>query len=213
MKITFHGHACILIEGSRKVIFDPFLNGNPSAVIKADDLSAIDYILVTHDHMDHLGDSEIISKKTGATVVAIHELSVVFQEKGLKSEGMNIGGTIELPGIKVHMVNAVHSGGATGLILELDGKMLYHSGDTALFSDMELYGEFFSIDMAFLPIGDRYTMGPASAARAVELLRVPKVVPIHHSTFPLLTGRPEDFRKLVKTAEVIVLSPGQSCEL
>lgn len=213
MKITWHGHSCVLVEGTKKILFDPFLTGNPRAVIKPGDLRQIDYIFITHEHHDHLGDAVEIAKANGSCIVALHEIAVSCLEQGARTEGMNVGGTLDFGGVRVNMVMAVHSGAATGMIIEMDGKTIYHAGDTALFSDMGLYAGFFKIDLAFLPIGDRYTMGPKSAAKAVELLKTPRVIPIHYGTFPLLTGKVEDFRKYVKNAEVIALSPGESFEL
>lgn len=214
MKIEFLGHACIYLEGSKNVLIDPFLNGNPLASKKPEDFENIDYILVTHDHMDHLGDTKSIAKRTGAVVVCIHEIAEDLSKSGIKSEGMNIGGSINLDDLTVHMVNAVHSGGSTGMIFELDGKTFYHTGDTALFSDMKIYGEFFDVDVMFLPIGDRYTMGPKSASRAVEFVKPKKVIPIHYDTFPILTGKPNEFKSYVEDkAEVIVLKPGENIEI
>jgi len=213
VKVTYHGHSCVEISGSKRILIDPFLNGNPLAKINADYFDILDYIVVTHDHADHFGDTEKIAEKTGACIVAIHEISERCNKMGLKSEGMNIGGTIELEGIRFHMVNAVHSGDCTGFIIEIDGHTIYHSGDTALFSDMSLYGDFFNIDISFLPIGDRYTMGPKSAAKAVSLLKTDIVIPIHYGTFPMLTGTVAEFDEYVSDAKVIRLNIEESLEM
>ena len=217
MKITFLGHAAVLIEGSKTVLIDPFLTGNPVAAKKPEEITACDLVIVTHDHGDHLGDAFEICKRTGAALVSVHELAVTAESKGIPAEGMNVGGTIEVAGVTVHMTTAQHSsehGHQVGVVLELDGHSIYHAGDTGLFSDMKLIGEFLKPELAFLPIGDRYTMGERSAAKAVEFLGVRKVIPIHYGTFPILTGDPQRFAELTKgKAEVLVLKPGESYEL
>lgn len=218
MKITFLGHAAFKVEGSQTIYIDPFLTGNPSASIKAEQVTKADLVLVTHDHGDHLGDAAVICKQTGATLVSIHETAVnLSSSASIKTEGMNIGGTLVLGDIKVHMVEAQHSsetGHQGGFIIEMDGKTVYHSGDTGLFGDMKLFAEFFDIDLACLPIGDRYTMGPPSAARAVSLLGAKKVIPMHYNTFPIIQQDPQEFKNLVGgTAEVIILKPGEATEI
>ncbi|HEX9901809.1 MAG TPA: metal-dependent hydrolase, partial [Acidobacteriota bacterium] len=129
-------------------------------------------------------------------------------------EGMNIGGTVEAAGVKIHMVPALHSaekGCAAGVVVEMDGRFIYHAGDTGLSYDLRLVGEFFSPDLSLLPIGDRYTMGPASAAKAVEFIRTKKVIPIHYGTYPIISVDPQEFKKKVgRLAEVIILKPGES---
>jgi L-ascorbate metabolism protein UlaG (beta-lactamase superfamily) len=213
LEITFLGHSAVRIAGSRLVFLDPFLTGNPSASLKAEAIREADIIAVTHDHGDHLGDAFAIAKRTGAEIVAINELANDATAQGLKGVGFNIGGTVEVRGVRFHMVAAVHSAGKgapAGLVLEMDGKRIYHAGDTGLTYDMKLVGEFFAPDLAFLPIGDWFTMGPASAAMAVEFIRAKRVVPIHYGTFPVLTGDPEEFKARVGgAAEVIILKPGE----
>jgi len=217
IEITWLGHSAVRIQGSKTIYVDPFLTGNPKASIAADKIKAADIIVVTHHHGDHLGDTFAIAKRTGAVLVAIHEVAVEAQAGGLEAEGMNVGGTVEIRGVKIHMVPAVHSaekGNAAGVVIEMDGKRLYHAGDTGLTSDLKIIGEFFHPDLSFLPIGDRYTMGPISAAKAVEYVQTKKVIPIHYGTFPILYGDPENFKKLVGSkAEVIILKPGASCRL
>jgi|Deesub1362A_J573_1020465.scaffolds.fasta_scaffold02263_6 L-ascorbate metabolism protein UlaG (beta-lactamase superfamily) len=214
MKITWWGHAAIQLEGSKIVIIDPFLTGNPVAAISPDKIIQADVVIVTHDHGDHLGDAFTICQKTGATLVAIHEIAVMAQEKGIEAEGMNIGGSVDVKGITVHMVNAIHScekGDPAGVVIQMDGRTLYHAGDTALTYDMKLIGEFFKPDLSFLPIGDRYTMGIPSAAKAVEFTQTKKVIPIHYGTFPLVEADPHEFKKQVGSrAEVIILKQGES---
>ena len=217
IEITFLGHSAVRIAGSRLVFIDPYLTGNPAAAIAADEIKAADIVAVTHDHGDHLGDAFSIAKRTGAEIVAINELANDATARGLKGVGFNIGGTVEVRGVKFHMVAALHSAGKgspAGLVLEMDGRRIYHAGDTGLTMDMKLIGEFFAPDLAFLPIGDWFTMGPASAAKAVEFIRAKKVVPIHYGTFPILSGDPEVFKaKVGSAAEVIILKPGEKTTL
>ncbi|MGQ9672931.1 MAG: metal-dependent hydrolase [Candidatus Aminicenantales bacterium] len=217
MEITWLGHAAVKIKGSRTVYIDPFLSGNPVASTTPDQIGEADIIIITHCHGDHTGDAFALAKKTGATIVGIHEIAVDAQAEGIPAEGMNIGGTVEVKGVKVHMVPALHSaekGCAAGVVVEMDGKRLYHAGDTGLTMDMKIIGEFFHPDLSFLPIGDRYTMGIPSAVKAVEFVQTKRVIPIHYDTFPLVKSDPEEFKKRVgKRAEVIVLKPGQSFSL
>lgn len=217
MEITWLGHSAVKIRGSKTIYIDPFLTGNPAASVAADQVTEADLVVVTHDHGDHLGDAFPICKRTGAVLVSQHEIAVQAQEQGLTAEGMNIGGTVDVDGVKVHMVSALHTAGMgdpTGVVLEIDGRTLYHAGDTGLTYDMKLVGEFFHPDLSFLPIGDRYTMGIRSAARAVEFCKTKKVIPIHFNTFPLVTADPQEFAKLVgDRAEVVILRPGESTTL
>jgi len=217
MELTWLGHAAVKIKGSKTVIIDPFLTGNPVAAAKPEEIDQADIIVVTHDHGDHRGDAFDIARRTGATIVAIHEIAVEAQAQGIPAEGMNIGGTVEVKGVKIHMVPALHSserGAATGVIIEMDGRRLYHAGDTGLTYDMKIIGEFFEPDLSFLPIGDRYTMGVPSAVKAVEFLRTKRVIPIHYGTFPIVSADPEEFRRQVgNLAEVIILRPGESYHL
>jgi L-ascorbate metabolism protein UlaG (beta-lactamase superfamily) len=217
LDITYLGHSAVRIKGTKTVFIDPFLSGNPKAALAPDKITAADVIVVTHDHGDHLGDAFAIAKRTGAVLVAMHETAVEAGSLGLTSEGMNIGGTVEARGVKVHMVPALHSAGkgnAAGVVVEIDGKRIYHAGDTGLTYDLKLVGEFFHPDLSFIPIGDRYTMGPASAAKAVEFIKTKKVVPIHYGTFPLIAADPEEFKRLVgAAAEVLILKPGETIRL
>jgi L-ascorbate metabolism protein UlaG (beta-lactamase superfamily) len=217
MEITWLGHSAVKIEGSKIVYIDPFLTGNPKASTSAAACTKADVVIVTHYHDDHVGDSFGICKNTGATLVGIHEIAVEAEAEGIPAEGMNIGGTVEANGVVVHMVQAWHSaekGDPAGVVIELDGKTIYHSGDTGLTYDMKLVGEFFKPDLSFIPIGDRYTMGVPSAARAVEFIQTKKVIPIHYGTFPIVEADPEEFKKRVgDTAEVIILKPGETYNL
>jgi L-ascorbate metabolism protein UlaG (beta-lactamase superfamily) len=217
IEITWLGHSAVKIQGSKVVYIDPFLTGNPKASTTPEKIKTADVVVVTHHHVDHLGDAFAIAKKTGAVIVAMHEVAVEAQALGIEAEGMNIGGTVEARGVTIHMVAATHSaekGTAAGVVIEMDGKKLYHAGDTGLTYDMKIIGEFFHPDLSFLPIGDRYTMGPASAAKAVEYVQTKKVIPIHYGTFPIVASDPQEFKKKVGTlAEVIILKPGESCRL
>jgi L-ascorbate metabolism protein UlaG (beta-lactamase superfamily) len=218
MKITWLGHSALKIEGSRTVYIDPFLSGNPKASLQAADIQHADVVAVTHDHGDHLGDSFAICERTGATLVALYEIGLAAQEKKIKAEGMGIGGTVNVAGVDVSLVPAFHSAGrggtATGVIVAMDGRTVYHAGDTGLTLEMQLIGEMYRPDIAFLPIDGYYNMTPRLAAKAVELLRVPRVVPIHYDTFPAIRSSPQEFRRLVGAAsEVIVLQPGGTVEI
>jgi L-ascorbate metabolism protein UlaG (beta-lactamase superfamily) len=217
MEITLLGHSGVKIQGSRTIYIDPFLTGNPAASTTPEEITEADIVIVTHYHSDHLGDSFAICKKTGATCVGIHEISVDAEAEGIPTEGMNIGGTIEVKGVKIHMVQALHSaekGDPAGVVVEMDGKKIYHAGDTGLSLDMKLIGEFFKPDLSFIPIGDRYTMGVPSAAKAVEFIQTKKVIPVHYNTFPIVSADPEEFKRRVgDLAEVIILKPGESYSL
>jgi L-ascorbate metabolism protein UlaG (beta-lactamase superfamily) len=213
MQITWLGHSAVKIKGSKTVYIDPFLTGNPAASCGPDAITEADLVIVTHDHGDHLGDAFPICKQTGATLVSIHEIAVQAEAESIPAEGMNIGGTVESKGVLIHMVQAVHSaekGDPTGVVIEMDGKTIYHAGDTGLTYDIRLVGEFFHPDLSFIPIGDRYTMGINSAAKAVEFCQTKKVIPVHYDTFPIVTADPEAFKaKVGSQAEVIILKPGE----
>lgn len=217
MKATFIGHSAVRLDGSMVVYIDPFLTGNPLAAVSVDQIHKADYVIVTHDHDDHKGDAFDICKKTGAALVSVHEIAVEAADAGIKAEGMNIGGTLRFGDISINMVNAQHSsnrGHQSGVVVEMDNKVIYHPGDTGLFGDMKIIGESFNIDLAFLPIGDRYTMGIPSAVKAVEYLRPKRVVPIHYNTFPAIKADPEEFKKKAgDLCAVIVIRPGESVEL
>ncbi len=218
MKITWLGHSALKIEGSRTVFIDPFLSGNPKASLRVQDIDRADVVVVSHDHGDHLGDSFAICQKTGATLVALYEIGLAAQEKKIKAEGIGIGGTVNVAGVDVSLVPAFHSAGrggtAAGVILSMDGRTVYHAGDTGLTLEMQLIGEMYRPDIAFLPIDGYYNMTPRLAAKAVEFLCVPRVVPIHYGTFPHIQSSPLEFKRLVGTAsEVIILQPGESVEI
>jgi L-ascorbate metabolism protein UlaG (beta-lactamase superfamily) len=236
-RFTWYGHSCVLVESEAgtRVLFDPWF-GNPRSPVSADSVDRCDVLLVTHGHHDHLGsapggigeaDALAIARRTRPAWPAVHELSLWLEslELGAEVVGMNKGGRVDVRGMRVTMVHADHSAGdvdtATGIpihlgepvgfIVELEnGRRVYHAGDTAVFGDLRLIGELYHPDVAFLPIGGHYTMDPEGAARAVELLGVSTVVPIHYGTFPILTGTPDQLREALEDLElgdVRVLSP------
>ena len=227
LSITWFGHATFLLAspGGKRIVFDPWLTGNPKTPPGAK-IDKADVICVTHGHSDHTADAVGIARATGAPIVAVFELANYFQGKGLKDViGMGIGGTVDVKGLKISMTTAVHTssieedgkvlyvGDATGFVIRLeDGRAIYFAGDTALFGDMRLIRELYAPEIAFLPIGDHYTMDPAAAAKACELLGVRQVVPMHYGTFPALTGTPEELKKLVEPfgVDVLVLKPGET---
>lgn len=217
MKADFIGHSAVRLSGSRVIYIDPFITNNPLSSVSLDQIDKADFVIVTHDHADHLGDAYEICKKTGASLVAIHEIAVDAENEGIHAEGMNIGGALRFKDLKINMVNALHSsssGHASGVVIEMDNIIVYHTGDTGLFGDMKIIGESFDIDLAFIPIGDRYTMDISSAVKAVKYLKPKKVTPIHYNTFPIIHADPVDFKARVGSlAEVIILNPGDGIEL
>jgi len=217
-KIRWLGHAGFEIELANKVILiDPWLDKNPRAPIKSADIKKADIVCVTHDHGDHLGDAVPICKQTGASFIGIPELRAYVQEMGVKETvGINIGGTTEVKGIKISMVQAFHSstrGAPTGFIIKGEGKTIYHAGDTGLFGDMQLISKIHKPDIALIPIGNYYTMGPREAAEAVKLIKPAIVIPMHYQTFSVLTPSADDFIKIVKEktpeVKVVALKPGE----
>ena len=227
-KITWMGHSTFLIEtDGKRILIDPWVMQNPACPDDLKDVGDLDAMLITHAHFDHIGDAVEIAKSAGPQVVSIPETSAWLGKKGVENlVEMNKGGTVEVAGCRAHMVHAVHScgitdgdeiiygGEAAGYVLELaNGFKLYHAGDTAVFSDMALIGRLLEPDIALLPIGDHYTMGPRSAAEAVRLLGVKTVIPMHFATFPVLVGTPDDLRNHasdVDELEVIDMEPGKS---
>jgi len=221
-KIRWLGHSGFEIELAGKILFvDPWLTGNPLAAVGVSEVKKADIVCVTHDHGDHLGDAVAICRQTGATFVGIYELGVFAKENGVKEVvGINIGGTVDVKGVSISLVQAFHSsnrGAPTGFVIKAEGKTIYHAGDTGLFGDMRLIGEIHHPDVALIPIGDYYTMGPREAAKAVKLIKPAVVIPMHFQTFPVLEPSAENFIKIVKEktpdVRVVALKPGEAYSL
>jgi L-ascorbate metabolism protein UlaG (beta-lactamase superfamily) len=229
VSVTYYGHSAFkLVGGGVAVVIDPWLS-NPLLSTPAETVGKVDVILVTHGHADHVGETVPLAQKTGATVVAIHELSQILADQGVEQVvGMNKGGTVALAGLKVTMTQAVHSstmavggkmtpcGEAGGFVVRFqDGFTVYHAGDTAVFRDMELIRELYRPELALLPIGSHYVMNPEEAALACRMLQPKWVIPMHYGTFPVLTGTPEQLIELLKDApetKVVVMKPGETIE-
>ena len=226
MQITYHGHSVVkIVTGGKTILIDPFINGNGLTDLKVEN-EAPDVILLTHGHNDHVGDTLELAKKKNALVVAPNELADYLGWQGANVHNMHIGGAHQFDFGKVKYTLAFHgssfvtedqqiiyTGMPGGILFTAEGKTIYHAGDTALFGDMKLIGERHSIDVAFLPIGDNFTMGPEDAAYAAELLNPKVVVPIHYNTFPPIRQNPNDFQHLVNdatTIDVQILQPGQA---
>ena len=227
LSITWLGHGTFLLRtpAGKRVLFDPWLTGNPSCPEAMKKPPKVDVILVSHGHFDHIDDLLLCARDSGAAVVGIFELCDWLGRKGIQNTSpMNKGGSQTIAGLRVTMTDARHSSGyvdngqmvymgePAGYVVTLeDGRSIYYSGDTCLFGDMRLIGEMYKPEIAFLPIGDRFTMDPAAAARACEFLGVRQVVPMHWGTFPLLTGTPGELKKLVpRGVEVLELKPGET---
>lgn len=228
--VKWLGHAACQItsEKGKVVLIDPWISGNPGCPVNKEDIKKADLILVTHDHFDHgINDIPDLVKATGAVVVAQPELAGALQQAGVSQEniifgmGMNIGGQVEVAGIKVTMTQAFHSGtagNAVGYIIILeDGKTVYHAGDTGVFTDMGIFGQLYDIDLALLPIGSVFVMDPVQAAFSLTLLKPKKAVPIHYGTFPILVQDAGGFVSLARDRApetgVIVLKPGQEVQI
>ncbi|HEV2204958.1 MAG TPA: metal-dependent hydrolase [Candidatus Acidoferrales bacterium] len=228
-KFTWLGHAAFRITtaSGKVVIIDPWIQSNPMCPDALKKVEKVDTLLITHGHFDHIADAVELGKKHKPQIVAIFETAVWLESKGVtNTSGMNKGGSQKAGEIEVTMVHAVHScgiqdgdkiiygGQACGYIVRLPGgPTVYHAGDTAVFSDMKLIGELYSPDVAMLPIGDFYTMGPREAAMAIRLLGVRHVIPMHFGTFPALTGNPDRLREAAKDIsglEVHAMKPGET---
>jgi L-ascorbate metabolism protein UlaG (beta-lactamase superfamily) len=226
-RITWLGHSTVLLQSARgtNILIDPFITGNPKYPQDFVLPEKIDYILVTHGHNDHVGDAVSIAAKHPSTVVAVYELANFLAGEGVSHTiGFSIGGTVQLNDVAATMVEAKHSssvqdergvhyvGNATGFVLTItDGPVVYHAGDTAVFGDMALIRELYRPEVALLPIGGHYTMGPREAALAARLLGVKMILPIHFGTVPPLKGTPEELAALVdEGVEVIRWKPGDS---
>jgi L-ascorbate metabolism protein UlaG (beta-lactamase superfamily) len=217
MQLTWLGHSCVLLTGSKKVLIDPFIEGGSVRGTNPD------IVAVTHGHDDHMGETVALNRKT----VAITEIAKYLKTKGVPVESMNIGGTIIVDGVSFTMTAAMHSsfleeagvgfsaGAAAGFVIGMDGVKVYHAGDTALFSDMKLIGELYHPDIALLPIGGRYTMGIAEAMIAANYIGAKTVIPIHYNTWEKITADPIPFKKAIERTtdiKVHVLKPGESIQ-
>jgi L-ascorbate metabolism protein UlaG (beta-lactamase superfamily) len=226
IKLTWYGHATWLIStGQHKILLDPFIDDSPTAPIKADELE-VDFILVSHGHFDHVADVAQIANKNDAMVVAIFEIAEWFsQNHAIKNTtGMNIGGAVQLPFGQVKMTPALHSsqlpdrsygGCPAGFVVTIDDQKIYFACDTGLFSDMSLIGDM-GIDVAVLPIGDLFTMGPADSVAATKLVRPKQVLPAHFNTWPPIEQDANQWADMVRagtSAEPILLEPGDSHEI
>lgn len=232
MSITWLGHSTFILRlpSGQRVVTDPWLGGPtvPAEWARVEALAPVDIILVSHGHGDHSSSAAALARATGAAVVCVAELGDYFSAKGLQNiRAMNIGGTQTIDGVRITMTAATHSGsvveqgrlvylgGATGFVIRADGvPTIYFAGDTGLFGDMKIIRERYAPDIAFLPIGDHYTMGPEDAAIAARWLGVRQVVPMHWGTFPVLTGTPAALRSHLKSSDVQVLElkPGETAE-
>jgi L-ascorbate metabolism protein UlaG (beta-lactamase superfamily) len=228
VRVTYLSHACFLIEGGgSRLIIDPFINGNDNAPVTVEEIK-VDYVLATHGHPDHLGDSVEIANRNQATIVAPFELGLFCERQGAQQvHTMHIGGSYNFSFGSLKMTVAFHgsgypdeagityTGNPCGFLIKMEGKTLYHAGDTGLMSEMKLIGEMNEIDLAMLPIGDNYTMGEEDALYAARFLKASMVIPMHFGTFPVLTPDPISFQRKAESAGITVraLGFGDSLEL
>ena len=226
MKITYLAHSCFLLETAKaRLVIDPFLNDNPLAPLKAGQLE-VDYVLCSHGHEDHTGDALELSRRCGATIIANYEIAEYFAARGARTHGMNPGGAFRFSFGRVKLTLAFHSssaeaglhpvylGNPCGLLIEADGLRIYHAGDTALFSDMQLIGRN-GLDVAMVPIGDNFTMGIEDAAAALDLLKPKVAIPMHYNTWPIIHVDAQEFVEAAARTDhtVKVLLPGESLTL
>lgn len=225
LKLIYHGHSAFEIKtGKYNILIDPFITGNPNAKVKAAELKP-DFIILTHAHGDHFGDTIELAKNNNAVVIAVHELADYIASKGCSVHNMGIGGQREFPFGRVKFTIAHHSssmenerlymGEPAGIILKIEDKTIYHAGDTGLFLDMKLIGEMNSIDYALLPIGDNFTMGIDDAVKAVEFLNCKTVSPIHYGTFGVIDTDPNEFKRKIESIgkKCVILPYGEETEI
>lgn len=228
MKLTYLSHSCALIQTeSHAILIDPFLTGNDLAPISSDDVPC-DFIILTHGHDDHVGDTAAIARRTGATIISNFEIASYFERQGFTTHGLGHGGGWTFPFGRVKLTIAHHSssypdaegnlrymGNPAGVILTIDGRNIYHAGDTCVFLDMELIGRMHPLELALLPIGDNFTMGIEEAAEAARLLKPRMIVPVHYNTFDLIKADPEELATRLDGTDtrVVALKPGEALEL
>jgi L-ascorbate metabolism protein UlaG (beta-lactamase superfamily) len=225
MKLRYFSHSAFQITtaDNKSILIDPFLDQNPTSPVKSDEVTA-DFIILTHAHGDHLGDSFKIAEKTSPLFIAVNELADYIAAKGFKAHNMHIGGSWNFDFGRVKYTIAHHgsltpdgqyAGEPAGVLITIDGKTIYHAGDTGLFLDMKLIGEMNKIDYFLVPIGDNFTMGIDDAVKAVEFVNPKMAIPIHYNTFPLINANPNEFKEKVeaKGFNSRVLEYGEEIEL
>jgi L-ascorbate metabolism protein UlaG (beta-lactamase superfamily) len=224
MKIIYHGHSFVQLEiPEHSILIDPFITGNPTAITKVDDLKC-DYIILTHGHGDHISDALKLAKKNNAMIIASFEIANFAGAHDVSNHPLGIGGGYNFPFGRVKLTLAHHSssfpdgsyaGNPAGVLIYMDGKTIYHAGDTGLFYDMKLIGEMNKIDCAFLPIGDNFTMGIDDAVKAAEFINAGITVPIHYNTFDIIKANPEDYKKKVESIgkKCRIINIGDSIEI
>jgi len=225
MKLKYFSHSSFQVTTNSgiKLLIDPFLDDNPTSPVKAADVDA-EYIILTHAHGDHIGDSFSIAKRCGSSFICVNELADYCKSKGFEAHNMHIGGGYDFEFGRIKFTIAHHgsmtpdnsyAGEPAGVILSIDGKNIYHTGDTGLFYDMKLIGEITPIDYMLLPIGDNFTMGITDAVKAVELTSPKVAIPMHYNTFPVIEADPNDFKAKVeaKGFKCIVMEYGEEIEL
>ncbi|WP_048600618.1 metal-dependent hydrolase [Rubeoparvulum massiliense] len=230
MKITYHGHSCVSINtGEFHILIDPFITGNPLSDLTREEVQKLDYIILSHGHDDHVGDTIPLAKQTGAMVIAPFELATYLQWQDVETHPLQIGGGNSFPFGDVKFTQAFHGSGYTiperkeiiymgmpaGILLTAEGKTIYHAGDTGLFQDMKMIGELHSITLACLPIGGNFTMDPDDAVYAAQWLKAEQVLPIHYNTFPVIQQDEKEYIQKIKELGIsgVPLQPGESLEL
>ena len=218
--LIFHGHACWEVQGEHRLLIDPFLAGNPVADVGPEHFDTLDAILLSHGHVDHIGDTEAIARASGALIVANYEIASHFAGKGLATHPLHIGGGRQFPFGYVKLTIAHHGstgpngeafGNPAGIILHAGGKRIYHAGDTGVFLDMQLIAELNGpFDAALLPIGDNFTMGIDDAVKATEFIGARMHLPMHFGTFEQIDVDPQEFRSKAAAVgqAVTILEPG-----